>query len=551
MKIDFENLTFEQTEELNKKARSLLVEYTEFIDFYSRKYGREKYWWCLPVVSRNLFHSKVFNQLCRILLVIDCVEKDSSIHKIRVLTEEEKKCLESYFKNIGSSIKVYCRHKSEWPFKTIVKSIYIFGIKFIEYISAKKVLREKAVPKDRPINLIKMSVLSSCVGEGIYTDRYFNDIHELYGGELYFLPEKCLNDNKGIAIYTKKLQNVKNYNFILGEQFLKFSDYFQILPYGIYCLKNAARNFWFRKLDITPLVCRSMLEGLCSSNSFEGILDDKILYRMKKSGINIRNFIIWYEGRPADVYDVKCYKRHYPKGNCVAYEGFPLDELDMSLVPSKEMITQGIAADIYAVPGQSYIKMAEKYDSKANYMAVPILRNEYEVRKHVISKKPKKILFVLSYSREGVVSQIKYANIIAKKYDDNVKIILKNHPVNINDRVEEFLHDKVYFKPEYVTGALGECLEHVDAAVIYGGSASPLEVLYASVKLIIMMPVGEIAIMYVPQELGGEMYSVVYNEKQFIESISEILDMEGEQYNEFMEGFLESKTREGVRKMFR
>lgn len=551
MKIDFENLTSEQTEDLNTKARGLLVEYTEFVDFYSKKYGGEKYWWCLPMVCRNLFISNVFQQLCRVLLAIDYVRKNSSINKIRVLTMEEKQCLEEYFKRTGNTVKVCCRNKREWLGKIIAKAIYIYLRYFIgEYISIKKVLKEQDVPTDSPINLIVTPVLSSCVGEDIYTDRYFNDIHELSGEELYFLPHMNINDETDISDYVRRLQNVKNYNFILGEQFLKFHDYLRILLYWGYCFKNTKRNFLFQELDVTPLVQRSMIEGVLSTPSYRGILDDRILYRMKQSGIDIRNFIVWYEGRPVDVCNVRDYKRYYPKGNCVAYGGFPFFDLDMENVPSKEMVVQRIVADIYAVPGEAYIKTAKKYESNANYMAVPILRNEYLVKKHMMNHESKKILFILSYFRKDTVKQIEYANAIAKRYGDGIKIILKNHPINSNDRAEELIHDKLYFYPEYVTGTLGDCLDHVDVVVICGGTTSALEVLYASIKLVIMVPNGEIATISVPPCLDREMYSVTYNKKQFMGKISELVDIEGEWYNESLEGFLEPKTREGVRRMF-
>ena len=194
--------------------------------------------------------------------------------------------------------------------------------------------------------------------------------------------------------------------------------------------------------------------------------------------------------------------------------------------------------------------MASAYESGAKFVSVPILRNVYTVKKHHMNNGVKKILFILSYFHDAALHQIKYANIIAKEFGNKIQIILKNHPVNIDDKVEDIINEPLYFKPYYVTGKLSDYLENIDVAVVHSESTTSLEVLCASVQLIVMIKAGEITSPCVPVELNPDAYRIVYTSEQMVTRVSDILAMSGIQYNADMDDFFETKNTENIAKMF-
>lgn len=547
MILDFTDLSVKHTKRLNQIAHSIMQPYTSFIDDCCRKYGNNYLFWATPFASRNIFNdSNLFLSLCRILLAKECLRE----HKIDSIITEYKSEGRVLRALAGRDVAVNSIEKfnvRDWLRRIINNVLFItrFCIHEICYLRSS---RRYALPKyDCPISLIFFQVSGEDFDELYFRDRFFTGITEYK--DVIFYPDCLLKTSLTADEFIDKIENCTNYQFLNGYHFRKSRDLFEIFRYWQFIHRIRRDEFVYGDMDISPIIYRCLSKGRMNITSYKGLLDRIVIHRMKDAGIEIRDFILWYEGRPSDVMVASAVRAVYSNANCVGYEGYSFEELNMSEFISEFQYQSRHAPCAMAIPGKAFEQESHQFCDKIPLLHVPILRNQYTFNTYKAQRpnNPKVILLLLSYfldvTRELLIQINKYA-----KGHRNCRILIKNHPTCDGYTVEDYGINDLVFQPEYVTGRLSDCLAGVDV-VMASITTAGLEVLFANVPLVMVFPKGRIGVTSLPIQLRRELCKVVYDYGELSMALNASLNGQDADYS-LLNGMLAPRTKESILLLF-
>ena len=91
-----------------------------------------------------------------------------------------------------------------------------------------------------------------------------------------------------------------NYNFLLREDYLKFSDYMFALCHWLRSTHLCGRKIRFSEFEVGPLIDSDIRAGRFSYSSVQSLLSYRFLRNAKRLGLNISHLLDWYEGQDID-----------------------------------------------------------------------------------------------------------------------------------------------------------------------------------------------------------------------------------------------------------
>lgn len=521
--LDLTQLDAKYTRKLNEIAANCKKEYTEFVDKYSRRYGSNHLWWALPFSSRNIYLDETFQNICYLDLC-QWVIHNGEIDRIIVANKALRDTLLINYKQelASKGITLECHAKGFRLYAITIGMLRSLKTEFKEFCQIRKYGGRKKYGMKDAITLIDTPVLSSSFESGRYKDRYFSGIQKYTEHNIYFLPSLMRNTSTSWMEFMKCVRISTDYKFLLKHDFLKLSDFFEVLRYFLFCVQLSLRRYKYRDIDVTPLIKESLLRGCACAPSLKGVLNYQFIKRLSKSEIKIECLISWYEGRPSEIMMQKAFRKYYPKVKCVGYIGFPYFELSLGEYISKEQYKQKAAPLKMTVPGAIYEKQARQFCKELSLIRVPILRNSY-VYAHkdvnVTVGSNKKILVVLPYFKEAAADILHILNKYIKLHSEaDYHISVKNHPAFKGKTADYYLNENLCFSPQYVEGDLVECVQGIDCALLSCSTAS-LEILSQGVFLVNLCPRGKLRSTAIPDEIDEKLYKIVYNEEELFEAL--------------------------------
>ncbi len=545
--LDFNNLSSEDTKRLNRIAREIAKGYTEFVDECSKKYGDDYLFWATPFASRNIYNdSDSYLSVCRIRLAIEAVN-EGRINRINTAYISEREILKGALAgNISvSSTESFSTIDSIKRFLRHTQDDLTLLFRYTQHLLCTGKTDHNAY--NTPISVAIVPVLSSEFDGYYYKDRYMTGITEYR--KIVFLPLLNNNGNISEAGFIEKIKNCSNYDFMMFYSFLGISDLYEIIKYRRLCNRLNNNRFIYNQIDISPIIKRSLTAGKHNVTSYKGILIRKAIRRMKKAGISIDNALVWYEGRPSDVMAVSAIRETYPNAFCVGYEGFPVEDANIAHFVSSYQNASKHAPNVMAVPGQVYDRISRWFCDDVNIIYAPILRNEYNYRENRKNGRIRKALVVLPYFPGEVADIIKLIDEYTKDRNSEIIFLLKNHPVHIDYKIEDYGIKKVHFRYEFVEGNLDECLEMVDVAILTSTTSS-LEVLYAGVSLISVFLRGRLGYTAIPKEIEDVFCHIVYDSDELSDALATCENGQNRD-NSMLNNMLVSKNYGSVSGMFR
>ena len=551
--VDLSQMDARYTKRLNQIAIEIKNSYTEFVDFYSQQFGENYLWWALPLSSRNIYIDNTFLNVCYLYLC-QFIIREEEVDEIIVPTEALCKTLcQNYQEEIRNNhINIRYKEKTKRHLYIYVKFLKSFFILYKVFCKIKLSAGVIHFNFENKVSFIELPVLSSGFQGKIYNDIYFTNILQYAPNNTFFIPD--LNKNTSIS-WRKFICIVKKsnpYHFILKESFLHIQDYFELFKYLKYCIRMTKHRYMFQNMDVSELVYESLLAGSYVGPSLKGILNYHFIKRAKNKGMKIDNLISWYEGRPSDIMIHKAFREYYPESNCVGYEGLPLSEFALSQYLSREQLKKKSAPLKVAIPGKGYENAAKQFCREVECIRVPILRNRYENsrKKNEISSEKKKLLVILPYFVDYAGSMLCTLNRYLQMRPDSFEVIIKNHPVNIEKKIEDYTKEMFCFEPVYVKGELRTCLEDIDIAFISYSTAS-LEVICQGVYLINLCPLGQLRDTGIPDGIDDKLYKMVYDDKEVFEALDIFLQGKEEQVKSVdLTEWLEPVNKETVSRMW-
>lgn len=520
-KLDFTRLNSKYTRMLNNIAIDHKKEYTEFVDKYSKKYGDSYLWWATPFSSRNIYLDDTFLNICYLFMCQRIIYDDCEIEHI-VLDNKalyETICINYAHELSYKKIVLEYRKKTESLTSLTIQFIYNFLLYVKKTFQIKSCAKKERYIFNASISLIDTPVLYSCIQNGEYQDRYFNDIQNYTKHDIYFVPALIGNSVMGWKQFASNLKKSKPYRFIFKEKYLHLTDFGGLFKYFIYCFILSTKKYKYGGIDVTPLIRDSLRRGSYCAPSLEGILNYQFIRRIKKANINVDNLISWYEGRPCEIMMQKAFRKYFPKADCVGYIGYPPTEFGLSQCISKEQVVQKTAPLKMTVPGSMYVQQAKQFCSWAEVIKVPILRNDYSYRAGTIIENVKKsILVILPYLEYIAENMLHILNEYLKENKDRFDIYIKNHPAHSDKKIDYYTKERIYFNSVYVEGDLIKCLQDVDIAFMSYSTAA-LEVLSQGKNLISLCPLGKLRFTGLPEGFSNDLCHFAYGKQEVFDAL--------------------------------
>lgn len=529
--LDLTHLDASYTRKLNEIAMCHKKKYTEFVDKYSKKYGKCYLWWALPFSSRNIYLDRTFQNICYLNLCGRIIRDDKELRHIVV---SDRAIYKTILVNYGCELS-----DRKIVIECVEHGLHIGGVVKRFFRGFRKLIsiflrvrwysrHEKYDIRDS-LSLLDISVLSSDFSNGKYQDRYFSNIQDYVKKNIYYLASLEANPSISWKEYINYIRNSRKYRFILKEKFLNIFDYFFLIKYFAYSFQLSFKKYKYDNLDVTPLVRDSLLKGSFCMPALKGILNYRFIKHFKRKNFKVDNLISWYEGRPSDVMLHKAFREYYEGVNCVGYEGYPLSEFALSQYLSSEQLRQKSAPLKIGIPGTGYEKMAKQFSNKVECINVPILRNRYESsnKEKRLSNGKVRLLVVLPYFIDCAGIMLRILNRYMQTKQDDFQIIIKNHPINGTMKIEDYIKEKFNFTPTYVTGELRSCLYDIDVAYTSYSTAS-LEVISQGVFLINLCPQGKLRDTGIPDKIDERYYKMVYDDLEVFETLDMVLQKKNE-----------------------
>ena len=233
MIINLDNLDPEQNKIFNDITTSVKYDYNNLINNLSEDHLKNIDWIVSSIPSRNKYQSKLFIR-CSQIRLINYYYKSAKNFTVLTCDRPLSKVLKKNFKNIKiictENIFKYLSRKLK-PFKQFINSFYLL---FLRYLGRKNYKSYNLINKE--ITLIDTFIINNSSGDegsikdGKYIDRYYPGMLDYINSKekkkIFFLPTLIGFKN---PIKTFKEIRSCDYNFIVPDDFLQFSDYLFII----------------------------------------------------------------------------------------------------------------------------------------------------------------------------------------------------------------------------------------------------------------------------------------------------------------------------------
>lgn len=424
MIVDLNNLTQDQALIFSRDKVSVMKDYQILCDRLQKR-NNSLSWLLNNVTSRNTNFSKVFYYMrCQYLLSelsnkskIDRVITDDNILAELLSSKYEVEC-------IGSKAMANVSFRG-----------FLFCLKWsVLGLLCKSKQRVQKLLDSENATIIDCDIAKK-------TDRY-NDRY--YGNVLDELPKDKTKDFFYNIIYvpypTRKdialIDRNTPYKTIYHWDFLMVSDYISCF-YRLLCKRNSCLlDYDYQGINQRP-VLEFAYKNVNLFYFYHGFLYERVIYRMKKIGVNIRLYVDWWENQSIDKSFHWAMSRYYPNVPIHSYIGFMPDisENPITIATNTEF-DLNIAPKHLFVCNKALLHEYECSRYKGKVELAPFYRAE-EIW-HIESKKVRNecftILVPMGLNPYEVELKTKFfADFFRKDANSNVKVLLKPHPV-YNDK---------------------------------------------------------------------------------------------------------------------
>ena len=352
------------------------------------------------------------------------------------------------------------------------------------------------------------------------------------------------------------LQIDKNtpYNTIYLWDFLEPLDYFVAL-FGM--MKRNHTNLL--DYDYLGINQRPALKSIYyDSGSFYyylAYLYERVIFRMKKKGVQIRLYIDWFENQSFDKSFHWAMKRYYPEVPVHSYIGFMADTKSNPItIASNTELVLGIAPKNVFTCNKALYDQYKESGYKGNVEVAPFYRAEaiWDIEPAVEKQKNFTILVPLGLNDEEVQYKVKMLkSFVDSNVIHDVEVILKPHPVYNNEIIKDLLGDTKEIK--IVGGNIYDYLPAVNA-VVASNSTTTYEALALGKPLLYLLDPDLRVLLNKPNGLSEEMWYEVSDVGSFAQAVNKVQQLsdsylieEGERLKNY---YFTKNTKELTNKLF-
>lgn len=435
--IDFEDLGILYNAHLNKIAKKYINEYNFFYERICKKNSSNLFWWISSVASRNPHQSSHYLNFCKIKLLSEVIKNNKNLKIIYTSNVSFKKCINLLLIENNKKIKIISKEKYQKLFFLI--QFFKFFLKNFKNLLLFQLINllNKKLNKIPSQNIHIFEIFESNNFDGI--NRYYPNINNYISNKknIFFYTDILIDNFKKYKLKIKKLRANGN-NYLIKNNFIKISDLFIYIFKFFFKNKKiiyASTNKYFDELAMYELQ-----NNFFSEMTFKSFLSYQAFKRLKIKGLNIKNFIDWWENQPLDKAVSFSIYNLFPDCKIIGNLGYiprknefqlsPLDiEINLKAAPSLflvsgievENIIKNFSRNIQCkvVPSLRYLDILKKYHNSTKIMEPSYEESEINILVGLTIYKPESFL-ILNYIKNFLKNTTK-----------NVDIFIKCHPANI------------------------------------------------------------------------------------------------------------------------
>lgn len=559
----------EMSRRVNRIAAELRRPYVDLITSIGNRYEQDIDWWVSSIASRNTLASNIFFYCCYLYLIHELILEDFEIDKIIVDSSQLKKMIDDYLLNENRRIDVEIQQKSNTSLinlKERLKKKYLLGFLNTCRLVLKPLLASRlscryaeTVDLNNEYILIDTYLLDSGMSDEGRSDHFYPNLYD-----------HITDEEKKRVVFTPTYYQIKNYistikkirtgqiNFILKEDYLRFTDYLYAFKYPL----RVHQKFKFKgiklgDIDLDHLLNEEMRKSSISHSSIEALLKYRFARRLRKKGVQLKLVISWFENQDIDHGFNGGFRNYYPGTNIWGYQSFPQPDNYLCAFPTEQERKCQVIPNTIFVMGDGLTGKPKRYCPGLDVKVAPPLRFGWiwDQRKLFPDERYFTVLIALPYSKDEGSRLLGLIYEILPSLDSNIyRFWVKPHPTNSIDSVKQSYVKNWPEEFECIEGNLYNYLEKVNLLLTTSSSVC-LDTISKGIPLICMASLNGIIKDYIPEDVKEDIWSLCYTKEELLKAVlfyshrdENTIKRHQEIGKKIRKMFFEPVTRKGVRR---
>ena len=517
---------------LDDIADEIRPNYVDFISDLNLKYISDIDWILTDLSSRNTLNCTLFENICK----LELIKRLSSNNQINEVITNDRFFYKSIVKNFDN--KLIIRNKSNIIlkfFKTLkqnsTKLIALLYNYTIRFLLPKFIIVKSSLDKNKPVIILESIIYENSFDNFVFKDRHFPGLldhtTETEKSTIFILPYYY-----GIWDFFKlfkKLKKTKT-NFLIPENFLKFSDYYYAFFsfFRLYKKTKNIKNIKYNANDISDLVLDSYYKNIISIGSCEGIIRSRLIKRLKSKEVKIKKFIQWFENQPINKGTIISLKTHYPKTKITGHIGFFTSPNVIGLYPSQQELDCDLLPDEVAVIGKNLANQIKIYCPDLKTVLSPAFRFQDLLIPKSSNRLSKKftILIILPIFKIDYTMILNLFGLVKTQISD-YNLLIKTHPGSNHNFVSKILSDNNLI--DYKTNKNIQDALAFSNLVITSASSSALESVFSGKPTLLISNGSGILKNPIPNNISVELSSVCYDVNDIVSKVNYFMSLSKQQ----------------------
>lgn len=562
--LNLSRLNMHENKRFSQCAKEVRQLYNEIIESISMPHVQNIHWILGNLASRNKYTSPLYIRLCFIAFVEAEISQNPKIHTIILSDRPLATWFSDYFKKQKKSVKVCCTEgivaylwRIQRPFRQFILG---FAYLFLRYLG-RSTRFSYQLPSNQSITLIDTFVLNNATGDeggisnGEYKDRYYpgllDNLYEEEKKAIFFIPT-IVGFKNPIKIF-RQIRSLGK-QFIIHDDFLKFTDYVYALLQPFCLLKCGIPKTLFRGKDITSLLYQEHIEKCSEHISLLGMLYYRFTYRLSERGINVRLFVDWNENQSIDKGMIVGFHQFHSKTRVIGYQGYIIaKDMHLYVYPNKTEWLGKAIPDVLYVIGESLKEDMREFCSEINVAVAPAFRFQklWRERNFYPDEGFYTVLVGLPIGLDDTAHILQLLVDVLPSLDRKIRFWIKPHPTWSPEAIRPLLTSTWPVRFRFKIGSFHDILEGANLLITNASSVS-LEALAKGVPVIIIGERTGISQNPIPATVAQDYWKIVYSSEQCVEVIQQFYAMVRNEiipktyYENLKKNFFELVSRQSV-----
>jgi hypothetical protein len=521
-RVDLDRLTPPQLRLLDRAAAEIRGDFNALIDGLYPEDGSDLL--LHGTLSRSPFVSGLFLDCCRLALV-ESLLAGEGFDELVVEAGPLADAIESRLLRDGSPARVSRRAGSPLrrlrPFGRLAKAAFRYFRRWAAGFSAPK--PDSSVP----LTLLDIFLLEDSCRDGKLRDRYYSGWQEFLAeaerSSVYYLPELPEAGDPGKLIASAVATGER---FLFKERYLRASDYFAAMLAPLRGLPGASTPRTFRGFDAAPLIQEDARLNAWNSQTLAGILNRRLVRRLKEAGVALRLVVDWSENQLLDRGLVLGVRENFPGVPVFGYAGYVIAPARHPYAhPTRRERAARLVPDRLFAVGRGLVDGLKEFCPELDAAAAPAFRFRGVWRERAARPDPAKptILLALPISPQGALDVLTLAAAATLPAGfENARFAVKAHPALPPDELRRLFPGAWPAALEFVVGNFADLAEAADL-LISNTSSVCAEALALGVPVVVAGSSTGLTENPIPAWVPADVWRLAYSPEEMSRAYSDLL----------------------------